>query len=55
MNNIDIIARLNQENAILRSALEQIRDMPHSLVNDSESLRHTLKTIDHIARQAIGN
>lgn len=37
----------------LLEALKQIRDTPHSMVNDSESLRHTLRLIDHTARAAI--
>jgi hypothetical protein len=34
-------------------ALEQIEQMPFSMVNDSESLRHTIRTIQGIARKAI--
>lgn len=36
-----------------RTALEQIRDMPCSMVNDSESLRHTIKSIQTIAVAAL--
>jgi hypothetical protein len=44
---------LQQQRDELVKALEQIRDTPHSMVNDSESLRHTLKLIDAIACAAI--
>ena len=37
----------------LIKALEEIRDMPCSQVNDSESLRHTIKTLRHIATTAL--
>lgn len=47
--------RLDAENKILRAALETIRDTPHNMVNDSESLRHTLRAIDWVARQALGS
>ncbi|MCF2522339.1 hypothetical protein [Bradyrhizobium sp. G127] len=40
-------------NADLVKALEEIRDMPCSHVNDSESLRHTIKTLRYIATNAI--
>ena len=36
-----------------RSALREIDAMPCSMVNDSESLRHTIKTIQSIARKAV--
>jgi hypothetical protein len=37
----------------LRAALELIEATPYSMVNDSESLRHTIKSIQHIARTAL--
>lgn len=43
---------LVQENKRLRTALEQVRDMPFSMVNDSESLRHTIKVMQHLATKA---
>jgi hypothetical protein len=36
------------------AALNEIDEMPFSMVNDSESLRHTIKTIQAMARAAIG-
>lgn len=37
----------------LVQALRDIEQIPFSAVNDSESLRHTIKTIQHIARTAL--
>lgn len=37
----------------LETALTLIRDTPCSQVNDSESLRHTIKLIQHIATEAL--
>jgi hypothetical protein len=37
----------------LRVALEEVRDTPFSMVNDSDSLRHTIRTIQAIANQAL--
>lgn len=37
----------------LQQTLVEIADMPFSPVNDSESLRHTIKTIQQMARTAI--
>lgn len=39
--------------ARLETALTLIRDTPCSQVNDSESLRHTIKTIRHAAEEAL--
>jgi hypothetical protein len=38
----------------LREALVEIDAMPFSTLNDSESLRHTIRTIQHRARAALG-
>lgn len=37
----------------LRSALQEIADTPFSMVNDSESLRHSLRTVQQIALKAL--
>ncbi len=46
---------MDQEREIdaLRSALQKIADMPLSMVNDSESLRHSLRTVQQIALKAL--
>lgn len=49
----DEIGRLDAENKRLRRALEQIRDAPFSMVNDSESLRHSIRAIQNTADQAL--
>lgn len=41
-----------RENVRLRQALRDIEEMPFSMVNDSESLRHSIKTMQTIARTA---
>jgi len=47
------VQELERENEALRKALQEIFDMPCCMVNDSESLRHTIKTIRFIAENAI--
>lgn len=47
------LADKERENEALRKALQEIFDMPCCMVNDSESLRHTIKTIRFIAENAI--
>ena len=37
----------------LSAALADVRDMPVSMVNDSESLRHSIRVMQNIARGAI--
>lgn len=37
----------------LSNALDEIEQMPCSMVNDSESLRHTIRTMQAIARAAL--
>lgn len=46
---------MDQEKEIeeLRAALQEIADMPFSMVNDSESLRHSLRTIQQIALKGL--
>jgi hypothetical protein len=44
---------LMNENARLKKALESIDRMPFSMVNDSESLRYTLRQIKNISRAAL--
>lgn len=39
--------------AELVEAMQQIDDTPCSMVNDSESLRHTIKTIKYYSRKAL--
>jgi hypothetical protein len=46
-------ARLIASSPDLLAALKYIDAMPCTEVNDSESLRHTIKTLRHIARAAI--
>lgn len=36
----------------LTAALKQIEEMPFTMVNDSESLRHTIRTLQGIAHEA---
>jgi hypothetical protein len=38
---------------VMREALTEIAEWPHSMVNDSESLRFTLKQINRTARAAL--
>jgi hypothetical protein len=47
------MTRLSQVNAELLYALEQINVTPCSMVNDSESLRHTIEAIWHTSSAAI--
>jgi hypothetical protein len=42
-----------EENERLRATLRAIENMPATMANDSESLRHTIKTIRYMARAAI--
>jgi len=41
------------EIARLKTALAEIRDTPFSMVNDSESLRHSCRVMQHIATEAL--
>ena len=45
--------RLRADLVKMRHALTQIEATPVSMVNDSDSLRHSIKTMQHIARRAI--
>lgn len=49
----DVILQLQKLRLRERRALTQISDMPVSMVNDSESLRHSIKTMQSIARSAL--
>lgn len=48
-----VIDHLSAKIECLRAALQEIADMPFSMVNDSESLRHSLRTIQQIALKAL--
>lgn len=47
-----IVQACNSHDDLVK-ALEEIRDMPCSQVNDSESLRHTINTLRYIATNAL--
>lgn len=47
------VGALRVENDRLRAALQEVMDAPCSMVNDSESLRHTIKGMQHTAREAL--
>jgi len=49
----DNVCELMAQNGRLIKAMEEIEQMPFSMVNDSESLRYTLRTIQRIAHNAI--
>jgi hypothetical protein len=51
----EIELKRRTETERLRFVLERIRDMPFSMVNDSESLRHTLRTIQGMAILALAD
>lgn len=47
------LTTLAAERDRLREAMIQIDEMPASMVNDSESLRHTIRTIQSISSAAL--
>lgn len=38
---------------VLRASLTEIADMPFSMVNDADSLRHTIRVMQGIARKSL--
>lgn len=49
----DAVRGLKQKIEQMRAALVEIETMPFSMVNDSESLRHTIRTIQLQASKAL--
>lgn len=50
---MDMAERAFQQRDKLAKALTEIETMPFSPVNDSESLRHTIRTMQMIASKAL--
>lgn len=51
--NCDLCEARGKQLQKLRSALALIRDAPFSAVNDSDSLRHTIKMLQYLATEAL--
>jgi hypothetical protein len=54
INAAHIVKCVNAHEALV-NALEEIRNTPFSMVNDSESLRHTIRVIQHISGAALAS
>jgi hypothetical protein len=53
MSHNDNVCDLMAEHGNLKAALKDIEAMPFSMVNDSESLRHTIRALQAIARATL--